>query len=203
MTKIKNKRRCDKDLVIVMGPPAVGKSEFCRIATEEFGTQSFGTDRERELRSIRPEDKEKTNDAYCWTIDRALAYLQSGGNLAFIDATFYRQEWRDLLIERTQASNVGADIIIIDALQDTIEKRVVVRQNRVKQGASVYLGISDPDVAARIRNSMILPTSEELQKFTGYAKLLNSNSGYEIQETTLPKNVDDVVRGVIKYNGSR
>ncbi len=116
-------------LVVVCGPPGVGKTTVAEAVADRVDGELFRTDVVRKELFPDPGYGEHETDAvYEAVFRRARAQLQDGQTVV-LDGTFHKRKWRSRAREVASSTDVDLRIVRVECEEDIVEERIEQRED--------------------------------------------------------------------------
>ena len=151
------------NLIMVMGLPGSGKTYFAKAITNKLIGLHINSDIVRKELNKSPQysSKEKQN-VYEAMFDRVCHALKQGKTVV-VDATFSKQKYRVPYLDFTQENHFPCHVILIEANEGTIAKRLVNKRPDSDADYEVYKKIKAEFEPVTI-NHLALQSEKPLDK---------------------------------------
>lgn len=130
-------------IILVMGLPGTGKSYFSEHLAREMDAVYLNTDIIREKMDYKGQYDEKSRfEVYERLHSEMLMYI-SNGQPCVVDGTFQQKKFRDMFIKSAQKHNKNLYLVLMEAREGEIKKRLEKSRKHTEADVEVYHNLKD------------------------------------------------------------
>jgi predicted kinase len=134
----------DPRLIVVCGPPGVGKSRVARELGDCLPATVYRTDEIRgDLYDDPTYDRAETDHVYAELLDRAFATVQAGGR-AVLDGTYRDARFRAAVAEAAEGIGLDPVFLKVECPESVVRERIAARTDDASDaGLAEYYHIKE------------------------------------------------------------